>query len=63
MRSCNIISRFFKTFHKAGAILRNYIKEYNIEGGNLRTYVPTRWISIYETVDAVCRLRRPLETV
>lgn len=41
----------------------NYVKEYDIEGGGLRIYTPTRWTSMFETADAVCRLKRPLERV
>ena len=60
----NIISRFFKTFHKAGHVLNKIIKEYIIiEGGGLSTYTPTRWTSMYETTNGVVRLKRALEKV
>jgi len=41
----------------------NYVKEYEIEGGGLRTYMLTRWTSMFETADAVYRLKRPLKRV
>jgi hypothetical protein len=63
MRCCNIISRFFKTSHKAGAVLKQFTEEYGIEGGGLHTYTPTRWTSMFNTTDAICRLKRPLERV
>jgi len=63
VKKCNIISRFFKMSHRAGAILDKYMKEYNVEGGGLRIYTPTRWTSMFETTDAVYRLRRPLEKI
>jgi hypothetical protein len=44
-------------------MLKNYIKQYNIKGGGLHIYTPTRWTSMFETVDAIYRLKRPLETV
>ena len=63
VKNCNIISRFFKTSHKAGHILNEIIKEYNIEGDGLSTYTPTRWTSMYETTNGVVRLKRALEKV
>ena len=46
-----------------GATLRKYIKEYNIEGGDLYLYTPTRWTSMFETTDGIVRLKGPLEKV
>ena len=63
IRYCNIISRFFKTSHKANAVLKQFTKEYGIEGGGLQTYCPTRWTSMFDTTDAIVRLKRPLEKV
>ena len=47
----------------AGSVLQDYIKEYNIEGGGLPTYILTRWTSVFETINAIVRLKRPLEKV
>ena len=63
IRQCNIVSRFFKTSHMAGSVLRDYIKEYNIEGGGLHNYTATRWISMFETTSSIVRLKRALEKV
>ena len=63
VKQCNIISRFFKTLHMAGATLRKYIKEYNIEGGGLHLYTPTRWTSMFEITDGIVQLKGPLEKV
>ena len=63
VKNCNIISRFFKTSHKAGHTLNEIVKEYKIEGGGLSTYTPTRWTSMYETTNGVVRLKRALEKV
>ena len=63
VKNCNIISCFFKTSHKAGHVLNEIVKEYNIEGGELSTYTPTRWTSMYETTNGVVRLKRALEKV
>jgi hypothetical protein len=41
----------------------NYVKKYNIEGDRLRNYTPTRWTTMFETADAVYRLKRPLKKV
>ena len=58
-----MISCFFKTSHKAEYILNEIAKAYKIEGGGLRMYTPTRWISMYETTNGVVRLKRALEKV
>ena len=58
-----MISRFFKTSHKAGHILNEIAKEYKIEGGGLSTYTPTRWMSMYKTTNGIVRLKRVLEKV
>lgn len=63
MKYCNIISRFFKLSHKAGATLKQLIEEYKIEGGGLHTYTPTCWTSMFNTAEAIFRLKRPLEKV
>jgi capsid portal protein len=63
VKQCNIISRFFKTSHMAGAILRKYIEDHNIEGGGLHIYIQTRWTSMYETTNSIVRLKELLEKV
>jgi hypothetical protein len=63
VKYCNIISRFFKTSHRAGSILKQFVKDFNIEGGGLHIYTPTRWTSMFDTTEAISRLKRPLEKV
>ena len=47
----------------AGSVLKKYIEEYNIGGGGLATYTPTRWTSMFETTNSIVRLKRALEKV
>ena len=58
-----MISRFFKTSHKANAALKQFTEEYSIEGGRLQTFCSTHWTSMFDTTDAIVRLKRPLEKV
>ena len=60
---CNILSRFFKTSHQGGSLLRKYTEEMGIIGGGLKKYCETRWTSSYETISSVVRLQMPLEKV
>ena len=39
MRYCNIISRFFKLSHRAGATLKQFTEEYKIEGSGLHVVI------------------------
>jgi len=39
--------------YMARSVLRDYIKEYNIEGGGLPTYILTRWTSVFEITNAI----------
>ncbi len=39
--------------HMVESVLQDYIKEYNIEGGSLPTYILTRWTSVFETTNAI----------
>ncbi|CAG8856290.1 43467_t:CDS:1, partial [Gigaspora margarita] len=61
LKYCNKICRFFKASHLAKSYLKKYIKELNIHGGGLKIFIETRWISAYETVDSVFRLKPVLE--
>ncbi len=47
----------------AGSLLKRYIEEYQIKGGGLKTFVETRWTSMYETASSVVRLQIALEKV
>jgi len=43
--------------------LKQFTEEYGIEGGGFHIYTPTRWTSMFDTTDAIVRLKRPLEKV
>ncbi len=47
----------------AGSLLKKYIKEYQIKDGELKTFVKTRWTSIYETASSVIRLQITLKKI
>ncbi len=46
-----------------GFVLKKYIEEYNIGGDGLCIYTLTRWTSMFETTNAIVRLKRLLEKV
>jgi hypothetical protein len=59
----NILYKYFSTSHIGGSLLREAINLKNIEGGGLKKYVETRWITVYESVQSVVRLRSAFEYV
>lgn len=63
VKCCNILTKFFKNSHIAGSWLKEAINLKGIDGGNLKTYVKTRWITIYECVASVWRLKEALQYV
>ena len=36
-----------------GSVLKKYIEEYNIRGGSLCMYIPTRWTFMFKTTNAI----------
>lgn len=40
-----------------------YAKNFNIEGGGLKTWVETRWTTMFDAADSVLRLKLALEKV
>ena len=60
---CKVLTRFFKTSHRPGELLNQLIEEKGIEGGGLKTLVKTRWISTYECLASVLRLKPCFEEV
>jgi hypothetical protein len=52
----NILYKYFKTSHIGGSLLREAIEIKKIEGGGLKKYVETRWITVYESAQSVVRL-------
>ena len=61
-RACRIV-QFFKKSHKAMAILKEKIRQHEIVGGGLKTYVETRWTTVYECVSSIVRLKSCLEEI
>ena len=59
----NAISTFFKRSHQSNSIFKDLMKKYQIEGGGLKTYVETRWTTVYEAVDSIVRNKKVLEEV
>ncbi|CAG8832035.1 37037_t:CDS:2, partial [Gigaspora margarita] len=59
----NKIVEFFKKSHKAAAILNQKILLHQISGGGLKTYIETRWTTVYECVSLIVRLKICLEEI
>jgi hypothetical protein len=53
IQRANRVVQFFKKSHKAAAILKETIKQHEISGGGLKTYVETRWTSVHECVSSI----------
>ncbi len=47
----------------ARSLLKRYIKEYQIKGDGLKTFVETHWTSMYKIANSVVRLQIALEKV
>ncbi|CAG8741035.1 13680_t:CDS:2, partial [Cetraspora pellucida] len=45
----------------AGAILKEKVIQHQISGGGLKTYIETRWTTIYECVSSIFNLSNPIE--
>lgn len=63
VRYANIITRFFKSSAIGAALLKEAIEIKNIQGGGLKTYVETRWTTIYECTSSIWRLKDALQHV
>ncbi len=53
MKYCNILTKYFKNSHIGGSLLKEAITLKGIESGNLKTYVETRWTTVYDCVNSV----------
>ncbi len=53
MKYCNILTKYFKNSHIGDSLLKEAITLKGIEGGNLKTYVETRWTTVYDCVNSV----------
>ena len=59
----NVITTYFKKSHLPQKLLEDKIKEKNIKGGGLKTYIHTRWTTAYEMLQSICRLETCLKEV
>ena len=59
----NVITTYFKKSHLPQSLLEEKIKEKNIKGSGLKTYVITRWTTAYEMLQSICRLETCLKEV
>jgi len=63
IKCANILTKYFKNSTIASSWLNEAIKNKNVEGGGLKTYVETRWTTVYECVYSVWRLKDALQHV
>lgn len=62
-RQCSIIVSFFNNSHQPHAFLQATIEKNKINGGALKSYVKTRWTSVYDCIWSVYRLKTCFEEV
>jgi uncharacterized protein DUF659 len=63
IKCANSLTKYFKNSNLASAWLKEAIQLKGIEGGGLKTYVETRWTTVYECVSSVWRLKDALQNV
>ena len=61
--ACNSVTNYFKASHIGNNLLTESAKILKIEGGGLKTFVKTRWTSMYEATYSIVRMRRALDEV
>ena len=54
---------YFKKSHRPKEFLESKISEKKIEGGGLKTYLDTRWTTVYEMLNSISRLELCLKEV
>jgi hypothetical protein len=54
---------FFKVSHIAASLLCNTIEKKKIEGRTLKTYVKTRWTTMYDCINSVLRCKEVFNDV
>ena len=59
--ACNSITNYFKASHICNNLLTESAKILKIEGGRLKTFIKTRWTSIYEATYSIVRMRWTLD--
>lgn len=63
MSDCNSIIKFFKMSHICHNLLSKSANTLQIEGGGLKSFIKTRWISMYESTYSIVRMKKALEEV
>jgi len=63
LNQINILYKYFTTLHIGSSLLRETISFKKIEGGRLKKYVETYWITVYESAQSIVRLRTAFEYV
>ena len=63
IKRANIITKYFKYSTLAASWLKDAIELKNIQGGGLKTYVETRWTTVYECTSSIWRLKDALQHV
>ncbi|GBC24127.2 ribonuclease H-like domain-containing protein [Rhizophagus irregularis DAOM 181602=DAOM 197198] len=60
---CTKLVKFFKTSHQAGEKLKMSIIDDSVKGGNLKTYVKTRWTTAWDCTNSILRLKNQLKNL
>jgi hypothetical protein len=60
---CKVLVTYFKKSHLPNNLLESKISEINILGGGLKTYIDTRWTTVYEMLKSVYQLEICLKEV
>jgi hypothetical protein len=60
---CTVIVTYFKKSHRPKELLELKISEKQIAGGGLKTYLDTRWTTVYEMLNSISQLEICLKEV
>lgn len=60
---CMKLVKFFKMSHQAGEKLKLNITNDSVKGGNLKSYVKTRWSTTWDCTSSILRLENQLKNV
>lgn len=55
--------KFFKMSYQAGEKLKLNITNDSVKGGNLKSYVKTRWSTTWDCTSSILRLKNQLKNV
>lgn len=60
IKRANVLISYFRHSNLANSWLNDAIKAKNVEGGGLKSYVETRWTTVYECTSSIYRLKDAL---